>query len=129
MLTAFFTVLVFRSVPSISGMEHEPDTSVHHRGMTAAFANHVFTASVWLINIPQLGHTRTEGTLEPCILNSLHSCSPGMPGSVVPNIHSSPNRTIRVSPRPSHVVKLWKREGAAGPLLLDCVMSIEGQSM
>ena len=70
-----------------------------------------------------------EGTLEPRIPNSLHSCSPGIPGSVVPNIHSSPNRTIRVTPGPSHVVKLMEQEGAAGPLLLDCIVSIEGQSI
>ncbi len=45
-------------------------TLMFHLGMAAAFADHMFTASVWLINIPQLGHPRMEGTLEPCILNN-----------------------------------------------------------
>ncbi len=63
-------------------------TLVFHLGMTAAFADHMFTASVWLINIPQLGHPRLEGTLEPFILNNQRDCLSGLLEEVVPNIHS-----------------------------------------
>ncbi len=73
---------------------------------------------MWFIGIPQLGHARTEGALEPwltftnlaaqvtdgepvtsspladcqtcCILNSQRNCLPDIPEDVVPNIHSLP---------------------------------------
>ena len=105
--------------------------------MAAAFAGHMLIASVWFINIPQLGHARTDGTLEPYIRSDnqslpglLHpeqsTClSVGPTRGRRPKHPQSLSRTILVTPRPSHVAMSIEQGRAADPLLLNFAVSTE----
>ena len=108
--------------------------------MTAAFADHMFAASVWFINIPQLGHARTEGTLEPYIRDDnkrspglLHpeqsTClSVGLTRERGPKHPQSLSRTILITPRPSPMAMSIEQGDVADPLLLNFAVSTKAIS-